>query len=430
MSDISQTKPLTAVVGAQWGDEGKGKLVDILSSQFDVCCRYNGGSNAGHTVVVNGKKYAFHLMPCGIIMPNTDCILGNGTVIHLPSFAKEIALLDEDKIDYKGRLFMSDRAHLVFDFHMAVDGVREEGLGSKKIGTTRKGIGPAYACKMNRNGCRVGDLLDWEFFESRFRTLAGDMIAQFKIEIDIEGQLALYKEYADRFKEMIVDGIFFVNNAIAQKKRVLFEGANAVLLDIDYGTYPFVTSSSPGSNGIVSGLGIRPALMAECEIVGIVKAYTTRVGEGPFPTELEGTEIGTYLRDKGHEYGTTTERPRRCGWLDLELVKYTNLTNGFTSINLTKLDILSGLKELKICVGYKHNDKKVDLLPASLKKLGECEPEYITMPGWDEDISKVTKYDQLPENAKKYIAKIEEETGLPIRWVGVGPAREALLEIK
>jgi adenylosuccinate synthase len=427
---ISQTKALTAVVGAQWGDEGKGKLVDILGAQFDVCCRYNGGSNAGHTVVVGGKKFAFHLMPCGIINPGTKCILGNGTVVHIPTLMKELDVLKANEIDYKDRLFLSDRAHLVFDFHMEVDGLREKGLGDKKIGTTRKGIGPAYAAKMNRTGVRVGDLLEWEYFEGRFRSLAATITSQFGVEVNIEEELARYKKYSEDFKDSIVDGIFFVNDAINQKKRVLFEGANAVLLDIDYGTYPYVTSSSPGTNGIVSGLGIRPALMAEAEVVGIVKAYTTRVGEGPFPTELdENGEIGSFLRKTGHEYGTTTERPRRCGWLDLELIRYTHMTNGFTSVNLTKLDVLSGLKEIKVCVGYEYQGKKVPLLPASLAQFGGVEPQYITLDGWDEDISNVRKFEDLPANAQNYVKTIEKLMEIPIRWIGVGADRDALVEV-
>mmetsp|Transcript_2622 Transcript_2622/g.3505 ORF Transcript_2622/g.3505 Transcript_2622/m.3505 type:complete len:429 (+) Transcript_2622:112-1398(+) len=424
---LLQTKPLTAVIGAVWGDEGKGKLVDALGEKFDVCARYNGGSNAGHTVVVGGKKYAFHLIPCGIMNEKGICILGNGVVVHLPTLIKEINLLDENGIKHEGRLLISDRAHLVFDFLMEVDGLREKRLGDEKIGTTKKGIGPTYASKMNRTGVRVGDLLNWSWFESHFRTLVQSMKSQFGVEVDVEAELAKYKGFAERFSPSIVDGIHLVNQAITEGKRVLFEGANAVLLDIDYGTYPFVTSSSPGANGIASGLGIRPALMAQADVIGIVKAYTTRVGEGPFPTELED-EVGDFLRKVGHEFGTTTERPRRCGWLDLEIVRYTHLLNGFTSLNLTKLDVLSGLKEVKVCVGYIHQGKKLPLFPASLPILGEVECEYKTFEGWDEKIEDITSFDKLPQNCQKYVLFIEENLGLPVRWLGTGPDRSHLIE--
>jgi len=424
---LRETKRLTAVIGAQWGDEGKGKLVDALAGSFDLCCRYNGGSNAGHTVVVGNKKFAFHLVPCGITNENGICILGNGVVIHLPTLIKEIEILDQNNIKHQGRLLLSDRAHLVFDFHQQIDGLSEVSMGKDMIGTTKKGIGPTYASKMNRNGIRVGDLLDWEWFTKRFHLLTSQLSAQFGIKINVEEELVRYKKYAEIFSDSIVDGIEVVNTAIETGKRVLFEGANAILLDIDYGTYPYVTSSNPGANGIVGGLGIPPAILHEAEMIGIVKAYTTRVGEGPFPTELKDA-IGQSIRDKGFEYGTTTKRPRRCGWLDVFLLHYTNRMNGFTSINLTKLDILTGLDEIKIAVAYHHRGQKLKSFPSSLRVLEEVEVEYITLPGWKEDLKTAQTFDQLPENAQKYVLKVESLCGIPIRWVGVGEDRSHLVE--
>jgi len=378
-------------------------------------------------VVVGEKKFAFHLVPCGITNPNGVCILGHGCVIHLPTLLEEIALLDQNGIKHEGRLLLSDRAHLVFDFHMEIDGLSEKRMGDKMIGTTKKGIGPAYASKMNRNGIRVGDLLEWDWFTQRLTALASQLSSQFQISINVEEELARYKKYAEIFSKSIVDGIQFVNKYVNNGKRVLFEGANAILLDIDYGTYPYVTSSSPGSNGIVSGLGIRPAILHEAEMVGIVKAYTTRVGEGPFPTELKDV-VGQQIRERGHEYGTTTKRPRRCGWLDVVLVHYTHTLNGYTSINLTKLDILTGLDEIKIAVAYTHNGKRLEMFPASLKVLSEVQVEYITVPGWKEDLSPVKAFDELPENARNYVLKVESLFGVPIRWIGVGVDRHNLIE--
>jgi adenylosuccinate synthase len=339
----------------------------------------------------------------------------------------EIAILDNNDIQHEGRLLISDRAHLVFDFHMEIDGLSEKRMGDKLIGTTKKGIGPTYASKMNRNGVRAGDLLEWDWFTQRLTALASQLSSQYQITIDVEAELQRYKKYAEIFSKSIVDGIQVVNEFVNSGKRVLFEGANAVLLDIDYGTYPYVTSSSPGSNGIITGLGIRPALLHEAEVVGIVKAYTTRVGEGPFPTELYD-EVGQGIRARGHEYGTTTKRPRRCGWLDVVLLHYTHTLNGYTSINLTKLDILTGLEEIKVAVAYHHNGKPLKMFPASLKVLSEVQVEYITLPGWKEDLGSVKTFDDLPENAKNYVLKAESLIGVPIRWIGVGVDRHNLIE--
>jgi len=413
------------VLGGQWGDEGKGKLVDILSQDYDVCARVAGGSNAGHTIVVNGKKYKFHLLPSGVLNKDATCVIGNGVVIHIPSFLNELDTLEKSGIDHKGRVLISDRAHIVFDFHQTVDGLSENKLGRNKIGTTKKGIGPAYASKISRNGIRVGDLQNFEFFSERFRTLAeATMAAHPGLEIDVEEQLAYYKSIADRVNAMTTDTIEYTNQSYHAGKRILVEGANATMLDIDFGTYPFVTSSNPSIGSVLTGLGVSPNKLSG--IYGTVKAYCTRVGEGPFPTELNADNtdsVGYHLGSVGAEYGTTTGRQRRCGWLDIPQMQYSVLINGFTAVNLTKLDVLTGLKELKVGVAYKSNGKILKTMPACLKTLSECEVVYETLPGWTEDISGCKSFEELPTNAQNYVLRIQELLGVPIRWIGVGPNR-------
>ena len=416
---------IDVVLGGQWGDEGKGKLVDILSQEYDVCARVAGGSNAGHTIVVDGVKYKFHLLPSGVLNKSATCVIGNGVVIHIPSFLNEQDKLKSMGVDHKGRVLISDRAHMVFDFHQSVDGMSETKLGRNKIGTTKKGIGPAYASKISRNGIRVGDLLNWEYFEERFRTLATDTInAHPGLEIDVEEQLAYYKSISDRVNGMTVDTIQYTNDAYHNGQKILVEGANATMLDIDFGTYPYVTSSNPSVGSVLTGLGVSPNKVSG--IYGTVKAYCTRVGEGPFPTELipDGADsIGYHLGTVGAEYGTTTGRQRRCGWLDIPQMQYSCLINGFTAINLTKVDVLTGLKEIKLGVAYKYNGKYLKSMPACLKSLSEAEVEYETLPGWTEDISQCKNFEDLPENAQKYVLRVQELLGVPVRWVGVGPNR-------
>eukprot|EP00534_Pseudo-nitzschia_fraudulenta_P000766 CAMPEP_0201125270 /NCGR_PEP_ID=MMETSP0850-20130426/20417_1 /ASSEMBLY_ACC=CAM_ASM_000622 /TAXON_ID=183588 /ORGANISM="Pseudo-nitzschia fraudulenta, Strain WWA7" /LENGTH=603 /DNA_ID=CAMNT_0047393197 /DNA_START=151 /DNA_END=1962 /DNA_ORIENTATION=+ len=422
-SSPKKTK-IDVVLGAQWGDEGKGKLVDMLSQKYDVCARVAGGSNAGHTIVVDGVKYKFHLLPSGILNPNAIGVVGNGVVVHLPSFLKELDGLAAEGVKHKNRVFISDRAHLVFDFHQIVDGSLEARLGRNKIGTTKKGIGPAYASKISRNGVRVGDLRDWEYFEQRFRALAEHHMRSYEgLEIDIEEQLAYYKKIAPRVLEMTCDTIELTNSKFNEGKKILVEGANAAMLDIDFGTYPYVTSSNPSVGSVLTGLGVSPKKLGG--IYGTVKAYCTRVGEGPFPTELNVlVGEGSHLATVGHEFGTTTGRPRRCGWLDLPQLKYSITINGYTSINLTKLDVLSGLKEIPLGVAYKtKSGKYLETMPACLKQLKEVEVEYEVMQGWDEDISNCRSFDELPPACKKYVLRIEELAGVPIRWIGVGPNR-------
>jgi len=414
---------IDVVLGAQWGDEGKGKLVDILSQEYDVCARVAGGSNAGHTIVADGIKYKFHLLPSGILHPKVIGIVGNGVVIHLPSFLTELDGLAKSGINHDGRVFISDRAHIVFDFHQKVDGALETRLGRNKIGTTKKGIGPAYASKISRNGVRVGDLANWEYFEQRFRALAEHHLRSYEgLEIDVEQQLAYYKSIAPKILAMTCDTIQLTNQKYNEGKKILVEGANATMLDIDFGTYPFVTSSNPSVGSVLTGLGVSPKKLGG--IYGTVKAYCTRVGEGPFPTELNVlVGEGEHLATVGHEFGTTTGRPRRCGWLDLPQLKYSITINGYTSINLTKLDVLSGLKEIPLGVAYKQNGEYLDTMPACLRNLKDVQVEYEVMPGWDEDISLCRKFEDLPENCKKYVLRIEDIVGVPIRWIGVGPNR-------
>ena len=374
--------------------------------------------------MVDGVKYKFHLLPSGILNPDAIGIVGNGVVIHLPSFLKEIEGLAKEGVAHEGRVFISDRAHLVFDFHQTVDGSLEDRLGRNKIGTTKKGIGPAYASKISRNGVRVGDLADWEYFEQRFRALAEHHMRSYEgLKIDIEAELAYYKKIAPKILAMTCDTIELTNKKYNEGQRILVEGANAAMLDIDFGTYPYVTSSNPSVGSVLTGLGVSPKKLGG--IYGTVKAYCTRVGEGPFPTELNVlVGEGSHLATVGHEFGTTTGRPRRCGWLDMPQLKYSITINGYTSINLTKLDVLSGLKEIPLGVAYKAKDGTIlETMPASLKQLEGVDVQYETMPGWDEDISKCRTFDELPLNCKRYVQRIEELAGVPIRWIGVGPNR-------
>jgi adenylosuccinate synthase len=395
----------------------------VLLQEYDVCARVAGGSNAGHTIVVDGVKYKFHLLPSGILNPTALGLIGNGVVVHIPSFLKELDGLAENGIQHKGRIFISDRAHLVFDFHQDVDGTLEHRLGRHKIGTTKKGIGPAYASKISRNGLRVGDLREWEYFEQRFRALAEHHMQSYQgLEIDIEEQLAYYKSIAPQVLSMTCDTIELTNKKYKEGKKILVEGANATMLDIDFGTYPFVTSSNPSVGSVLTGLGVSPKKLRG--IYGTVKSYCTRVGEGPFPTELDTDKgVGQHLAVVGHEFGTTTGRPRRCGWLDLPQLKYSATINGFTSLNLTKIDVLTGLDTISLGVAYKHKGQYLATMPASLAELKDVEVEYEIMPGWKEDITKCRTFEELPENCKKYIHRIEEIVGIPIRWIGVGPNR-------
>ena len=414
-----------AVVGSQWGDEGKGKVIDFLATQADVVVRGQGGNNAGHTLVVDGKKFALRLIPSGILNPNTINVIGNGIVFDPKGFFEEISMLESNGISTKN-IKISDRAHIVFPYHKELDGLAEEARGDNKIGTTKKGIGPCYMDKTERSGIRVCDLMDKEIFAKKLKL---QIEAKNKIVTGVYEKEAMfdfdeiYNEfigYAEKMKPYVDDTTVIVYDAIKANKKVLFEGAQGTLLDLDLGTYPFVTSSHPTSGGFAVGAGVGPNMIKD--VVGIVKAYTTRVGEGPFVTELFD-ETGERIRVQGHEFGTVTGRARRCGWFDSVIVKYAARVNGITSISFMLLDVVTGFDKIKICTAYKMGDKIINNFPASLEDLAKCEPVYEELDGWNEDITNIEKFEDLPENAKKYIARIEELIDVNIDLVSVGPNR-------
>ncbi|MCC0629735.1 adenylosuccinate synthase [Clostridioides sp. ES-S-0108-01] len=414
-----------AIVGSQWGDEGKGKVIDYLATQADVVVRGQGGNNAGHTLVVEGKKYALHLIPSGVLNPNTVNIIGNGIVFDPKGFLEELEMFKADNISTEN-IKISDRAHVIFPYHKELDALSEEARGDLKIGTTKKGIGPCYMDKTERSGIRICDLMDKEKFAIK---LKAQIDAKNEIVKNIYGKEELfdfetiyneYVGYAEQIRKYVADTSVIVYDAIKAGKKVLFEGAQGTLLDLDLGTYPFVTSSHPTSGGFAIGAGIGPNMIKD--VVGIVKAYTTRVGEGPFVTE-QINETGDKIREQGREFGVTTGRPRRCGWFDAVIVKYAARVNGLTSISFMLLDVLTGFDKIKVCTSYKMGDKIITDFPASLDDLAKCEPVYEELDGWNEDITQVDNFDNLPENAKKYIAKIEELVGVSVDMVSVGPNR-------
>ncbi|XP_044263999.1 adenylosuccinate synthetase [Tribolium madens] len=420
------------ILGAQWGDEGKGKVVDMLAETVDIVCRCQGGNNAGHTVVIEGVEYDFHLLPSGIIHPKCHSVIGNGVVIHLPGLFEEVEKNEKKGLkDWESRLIISDRAHLVFDFHQQVDGLQEQENTQKGqgLGTTKKGIGPTYSSKATRNGIRIGELLgDFSQFSKKFQGLVTVYQRMFpSLTVDVESELARYKVYAERVRPLVYETVSYLDKAIKSGKKVLVEGANAAMLDIDFGTYPYVTSSNCSVGGVCTGLGLSPNRIGE--VIGVVKAYTTRVGDGPFPTELRD-KIGNCLQERGAEVGVTTKRKRRCGWLDVFLLQYTNIVNGYTALCLTKLDILDTLPEIKLGVGYKLKGKKIDYFPSSAAELAEVEVEYMTLPGWKTSTENVRKFNDLPENAKKYVNKVEQLVNVPVKWIGVGKGRESIITIE
>ncbi|ODQ79125.1 hypothetical protein BABINDRAFT_37920 [Babjeviella inositovora NRRL Y-12698] len=420
------------VLGSQWGDEGKGKLVDILCEDIDVCARCQGGNNAGHTIVVGTTKYDFHMLPSGLVNQNCQNLIGSGVVVHVPSFFEELENLEKKGLDCRDRLFLSSRAHLVFDFHQRTDKLKEAELSENKksIGTTGKGIGPTYSTKASRSGIRVHHLVSdepesWNEFKTRLTRLLETRQKRYgDFQYDLEAEITRYAAYREQLKPFVVDSVAFMHKALKENKKILVEGANALMLDIDFGTYPYVTSSSTGIGGVLTGLGIPPKYINN--VYGVVKAYTTRVGEGPFPTE-QLNQDGEKLQTIGAEYGVTTGRKRRCGWLDLVVLKYSNAINGYTSLNITKLDVLDTFKEIQVGVAYKYNGKVLDSFPEDLYALGKVEVVYETLPGWEVDITQVKTYAELPENAKKYLKYIEDFLDVPVEWVGTGPARESML---
>ncbi len=412
------------VVGTQWGDEGKGKIIDVLAHKADYVVRFQGGNNAGHTVVVNGEKFILHLLPSGMLHGNGKCVIGPGVVVDPKVLLHELSTLEGKgaKVDH---LFISDRAHLIMPYHIQLDIVKEEARGANKIGTTKRGIGPCYSDKIARCGIRAVDLLDMEAFGRKLKINLDEKNELFTKIYNTEAMsydaiMADFTEYAEKLKHRIADFVPEINEALDNDKVVMFEGAQAMMLDINYGTYPYVTSSSPTAGGVTTGVGVAPSKIDR--VIGVMKAYTTRVGEGPFVTELND-ETGEKLRSVGSEFGATTGRPRRCGWLDGVVGKYAVMINGLTDVVVTKIDVLSGMDELKICVGYEIDGKVWTTIPSAIEMTERATPVYETLPGWSEDITGIREYDELPENCKKYIARMEEIIGCEITMISVGPDR-------
>lgn len=417
--------PAIVVIGTQWGDEGKGKIVDHLAEKADVVVRYQGGNNAGHTVVVNGIQHKLHLLPSGILFPGCLCIIGNDVVIDPEVLLHEMNTMRARGIDVSG-LRISNRAHLIMPYHRLFDALEETMKGEQKVGTTGRGIGPCYQDRAARTGIRMVSLLDKEAFASELKAnleyknrILTRVFAE--KELNFEAIFKQYCDFAEQLRPFVTDTVSLLHQQIDAGKKILFEGAQATMLDLSHGTYPYVTSSNPSAGAACVGSGVGPRCLDK--VIGVVKAYSTRVGAGPFPTELLDA-IGDSIRATGHEYGTTTGRPRRCGWLDACVLRYARMINGIDCMALTRLDILDQLPTLKICTGYRHQGKLLNEFPASLKVLGEVEPVYEEMPGWRTDISNVRKYQDLPENCRRYLDKITQASGMRIGIVSVGPERE------
>lgn len=420
--------PGLAIIGCQWGDEGKGRIVDLLSNKVDMVVRFQGGDNAGHTVVKGNDEFKLHLIPSGILYPEVICVIGNGVVLN-----PEVLIEELDDLESKGintdNLRISSNAHLVMPYHIILDKAGEHRLGKSKIGTTHKGIGPVYADKALRMGIRTQDLKDLKIFKTKLEEslkLNNKIIKRiYGLDpLDMDEVFDKYRQYGKRISRYIIDTTSLVSEALDNNKKVMFEGAQGTMLDIDHGTYPYVTSSSTIAGGVCVGAGIGPSRLDE--ILGVVKAYTTRVGSGPFPTE-DISKIGDYLREKGYEYGTTTGRPRRCGWLDAVILKYSIMINSIDSIALTKLDILSGLKKVKICTGYKYDGKVYDHMPCHQTVLHKCTPVYEEYQGWSEDISGIKNFEDLPRQARNYIKNIEKIAKVAVSMVSVGAERSKII---
>ena len=417
------------VVGTQWGDEGKGKITDYLAQQADIVARYQGGNNAGHTIEFNGQQFKLRLIPSGIFN-SEKVILGNGMVINPESLLEEIAYLNEGGIS-TDHIRISNRAHVIFPYHIELDGLQEELKGDQKVGTTKRGIGPCYTDKYARVGIRMGELMDKEVFATRLKEQLADkneILAKYgKPTFSFEEIYTKYCEYADVIRPYVTDTSYELDEAFNEDKKVLFEGAQGVMLDIDHGTYPFVTSSNPSAGAVTTGLGVGPTKIEE--VIGVVKAYSTRVGEGAFPTEIEG-EIANRFREIGREYGTVTGRPRRIGWFDSVVVSHTRRVSGLTGISVNLLDVLSGLETLKICTAYELDGQVIKYVPSTIKEFERCTPVYEEMPGWQEDITGVTSFEELPVAAQNYLRRIEELIGAKVAIFSVGPDREQTILLK
>ncbi len=419
------------VVGAQWGDEGKGKIVDVLSERFSVVARYAGGHNAGHTVTIHGKKYILQLIPCGILRPGSRAVIGNGVVLDPFALLKEVKTLREAGIQVDDHLFVSNRAQVILPYHRMIELASENAPGRVKIGTTSRGIGPAYEDKMGRRGLRVADLLDLDLMKTHVENACREkntiVHALYNSE-PLDAQ-EIYREYAkaaDEIRPFVTDTALLLNNALRGGESIMFEGAQGTMLDIDHGTYPFVTSSSATSGGACIGTGVAPTAIST--VIGVTKAYCTRVGEGPFPTELHGPE-GDDLRKRGNEFGAVTGRPRRCGWIDLPLLRYSAMINGIEWLVVTKMDVLDHLAEIPVCVGYKINGKKTDAIPAQISGYDKIECLYEKLPGWKTSTSGIADYDKLPKKAKDYLDFVARETGSKIGMVSTGPDREQTMYV-
>lgn len=421
----------TVLIGGQWGDEGKGRIIDLLAERADMVVRYQGGSNAGHEVHVGSQKYVLHLIPSGILHAGKTCVIGNGVVVDPVELVHEIKELRRRGVKVSGNLKLSETAHLVMPYHKLLDERREHLKGKGKIGTTKRGIGPAYGDKASRTGFRVLDLLAPRRFKERLKQRIDENNKLLRAigakTLSFEKVAHEYLQVGRFLKPFVVNSVVLVNTAASEQRDILFEGAQGTLLDIDYGTYPFVTSSHPTSGGACVGAGIPPGAIHE--VVGVVKAYTTRVGEGPFPTELK-TGLGLKLRTVGDEFGRTTGRARRCGWFDAVVSRYARMVNGITKLAITKLDVLDKMPQLKIAIAYRVGGKRIDTLPADIEVLKRCVPIYKTYPGWLSDTTKVRRYEDLPKRAQTYLEAIRRETGSPIGIISVGPKRDDTIWVK
>jgi adenylosuccinate synthase len=417
----------TAVIlGAQWGDEGKGKIVDVLSGNFSLVARYAGGHNAGHTVIIGGKKFVLQLVPCGVLRPDCQAVIGNGVVLDPMAFLKEVNKLRELGVDVDGQLVVSNRAQVILEYHRMIELAAESAPGRQKIGTTSRGIGPAYEDKMARNGLRVVDLLNTDLLKTHIENACREKntIAQALFGTHPLDPARMFDDYAKAAEELrpfVTDTAALLNGAIAEGKSVMFEGAQGTMLDIDHGTYPFVTSSSATAGGASIGTGVGPTLIGT--VIGVTKAYVTRVGEGPFPTEIHD-ESGEVLRARGQEFGAVTGRPRRCGWLDLPLLRYSNMINGTEWLVVTKLDVLDELAEIPVCTGYRIAGRPIDTMPADVRGLEAIEPVYTTLKGWQQSTEQMRSYDELPQLAKEYLDFLERESGAKIGMISTGPDRD------